>query len=140
VLWHTIRVLALGIGTGMATVVVSLGAGLLLGFWWGLVGGIAVLGAAFAVVPRLITKGEGYVCEAISLFLWAGKHSVEHADPSSSDGVFRGTALEFVRVYRGEWREYEVVSVLRELKNTGSGLARNPDTGKNFTVFLSREN
>ena len=107
------------------------------GFWWGAVAVLVVLGLALKLVfmptaNRLARR----VVEAIELVRWAGAHWIEHIDPTSLGGTYRGTALSLIIAYRRHWSLDEQIDLLRDLKTMGHGRGRNPDDDRLFTVFL----
>lgn len=88
-----------------------------------------------SVVPVLAKDVE----EILVLFNWAQKHTVAHRDPTTSDGEWSGTALQLIRAYRGEWSLGEKLDLLRQLKQTGRGSARNPDDNKHFSIWTKAD-
>lgn len=110
------------------------------GLWRGAATGAAVVVGAALIAARPVCRGlRVEVAEAISLFLWAEKRIVWHFDPSARDGTWRGPALSLVSAYRREWAFGEVVALLRQLRASGIGQGRNPETGRRSPASRSRK-
>jgi hypothetical protein len=123
-----------GLLAPLAWVVVGVGHG----FWWGAATASLVLLATILLAARPLLDGiRARFWEAVSLFLWAEQNAVEHNDPTAVAGTYHGTALALVMAHRGVWSCDETVRLLRDLRQHGSGTARDPETGNRFVVFRS---